>query len=166
MRFTLLYAFLLTGLWSLLNFSSPKITVYVFLNTECPISQQYTKRLAELHRLYSPEGISFLAVYPLATDTAEIIATFQQTYKLPFQGRSDPEKKTAHRLNAQITPEVVVVNEKGQIYYQGAIDNWYYTLGRHRPQPTQHYLRDALDAALAGRPVLTPKTEAIGCLID
>ncbi|OIN59127.1 hypothetical protein BLX24_12290 [Arsenicibacter rosenii] len=116
--------------------------------------------------MYSPEGISFLAVYPLATDTAEIIATFQQTYKLPFQGRSDPEKKTAHRLNAQITPEVVVVNEKGQIYYQGAIDNWYYTLGRHRPQPTQHYLRDALDAALAGRPVLTPKTEAIGCLID
>lgn len=166
MRSTLLPGFVLISLWSLLSFSPPKITVYVFLNTECPISQQYTKRLAELQRAYSPGGISFLAVYPLPTDTPATIAAFQKTYKLPYQSQPDPEKKTAHQLNAQITPEVAVVDNNGQVYYQGAIDNWYYTLGRHRPQPTVHYLRDALESILNNRKVITPKTEAIGCLID
>lgn len=166
MRATLLSVLLLTGLWSVLSFSPPNITVYVFLNTECPISQQYTRRLAELERSYTPRGITFRAVYPLPTDTPAVIAAFRQTYKFPMLSQPDPEKKTAHRLNAQITPEVVVVNEKGQVYYQGAIDNWYYSLGRHRPQPTQHYLRDALEAILANQPIVTSKTEAIGCLID
>jgi len=54
----------------------------------------------------------------------------------------------------------------GQTAYQGAIDDWYVALGKHRPEARLHYLRDALDAVLAGNAVAIVKTEAVGCLVE
>ena len=47
------------------------------------------------------------------------------------------------------------------IVYRGAIDDNY-----KADRVKQRYLRDAIDATLAGRPVPMPETEAIGCDID
>ena len=37
--------------------------------------------------------------------------------------------------------------------------------GKQRAQPTRRDLRDALDAVLAGREPVVPRTEPIGCFI-
>jgi hypothetical protein len=59
----------------------------------------------------------------------------------------------------------VVVDRAGSIRYSGRIDNFYAALGRPRQRVTEHDLRDALDAVLAGRPVPRPRTDAVGCHI-
>jgi hypothetical protein len=51
------------------------------------------------------------------------------------------------------------------VKYRGRIDNQYAALGKPRRVVTVHDLRDALDALVAGRPVVHPETEAFGCVI-
>jgi hypothetical protein len=153
--------------WSLLSIHStppPKARVTVFLSTECPISQRYVKRLGELHNQFSRQGVIFAAYFPLRTDDSHAIARFRREYPLYFP--TYPDQNTAHRFRARITPEVVVQDATGAVVYQGAIDDWFVSLGRHRPEPTKHYLHDALQAVLAGQVVIPPKTEAIGCFIE
>ena len=142
------------------------LTVYVFLNTECPISQQYTRRLAELHREFSPSGVRFLALFPLRTDTPAVINQFRAYHTLPFAGRPDRLGQMARQFRVHVTPEVVVMQSDGQVRYQGAVDDWYVDLGKHRPEATHAYLHNALVALLNGQPVAEPRTKAVGCLIE
>jgi len=145
---------------------SPGLTVHVFLSTECPISQQYVRKLTDLYRRYEPLGIRFVAWFPLRTDSRRTIRQFQKEYMLSFTGKPDPDARLAHQLRVRVTPEVVVMQANGQIGYQGAIDDWYVALGKHQPEAKQHYLRAALDAVLAGQPVAIAKTNAVGCLVE
>ncbi|WP_338874870.1 redoxin domain-containing protein [Spirosoma sp. SC4-14] len=142
------------------------LTVYVFLNTECPISQQYVVRLAEVYQHFSHSDVRFIAVFPLRTDTPAAIQRFRVEYKLPFAGKPDINTQLARHFRVRVTPEVVVMQSDGKVSYQGAIDNWYVDLGKHRPQATQYYLKDALTALLAGKSVVQPRTDAVGCLIE
>lgn len=69
------------------------------------------------------------------------------------------------QLNAKITPEVFVVNENRTILYHGAINNWYYALGKNRMHITEHYLEDAIKAILHKEKILKDYVAAIGCFI-
>ena len=77
----------------------------------------------------------------------------------------DGDRAIARAAGASVTPEAVVVDRAGAVRYRGRIDNLYVDLGRRRHAATVHDLRDAIDAVLAGRPVATPRTEALGCYI-
>ncbi len=144
----------------------PVATVYVFLSTECPISQQYSRQLAMLHRQFGPLGIRFVAWFPFGTDTPARIKAFRADYSLPFAGKPDRGARLAHRMRVRVMPEVVVVQADGRVRYQGAIDDWYVALGKHRSAATQHYLSDALNTLLTGGEVLVAKTDAVGCLVE
>lgn len=144
----------------------PKLTVYAFLSTECPISQQYTRQLSTLCERFKPLGVRFVAVFPLRTDSPAVIERFRTEFNLPFPGQPDTGSQLARRFRARVTPEVVVTQADGQVRYQGAIDDWYVDLGKHRSKPTQSYLAEALDALLHNQPVMQSRTEAVGCLIE
>ncbi|MBC8152124.1 MAG: redoxin domain-containing protein [Bacteroidetes bacterium] len=141
-------------------------TVLIFLDTECPVCQQYTRLLATLHRQYTARGVRFQSIFPSTTDDRAAIAAFNKTYALPLAGQPDPGRVRVRQYRATVTPEVVVLDERGLIVYQGAIDDWFVALGRHRREPTQHYLLDALNALLDDRPVTTTRTEPVGCRIQ
>lgn len=161
----LLLLLLISGQQSASAVTKP-LTVYVFLNTECPISQQYISRLADIYQHFSHAGVRFMALFPLQTDTPATIQRFRAEYKLPFAGKPDINTQLARHFRVRVTPEVVVMQPDGKVSYQGAIDNWYVDLGKHRPQATQYYLQDALTALSAGKPVVQPRTDAVGCLIE
>ncbi|ADB40210.1 redoxin domain-containing protein [Spirosoma linguale] len=146
--------------------ASSGLTVYAFLSTECPISQQYVRTLEKLHQRYSPVGVRFIAMFPLSTDSPQRIRQFRSEYGLPFTGRPDVGAQLARQFRVRTTPEVVVMQANGIVRYQGAIDDWYISLGKHRPQVTNAYLQQALDALLANQAVTPARTEAIGCLLN
>lgn len=145
---------------------APNFTVWVFMDPECPISQAYTLRLRSMVEEYKNSPVQFRAVYPSYTLKQKDIRRFHQKYQLPFPGQKDNGYQLSDRLDATVTPEAVVTDAAGQVVYRGAIDNWYYALGRNRAEPTEHYLKDALDAALQGLPVQRARTQAIGCMIN
>ena len=77
----------------------------------------------------------------------------------------DPRHEWVKRAAATTTPEAAVFTRNGELAYSGRINDLYAALGKRRPQPTQHDLKAALDAILAGKPVAVPRTEPVGCPI-
>jgi len=142
-----------------------KALAIVFVCERCPVVQQYVPRLIEMHEKYHPQGVEFLAVLPnRGTNIAEM-AAFGHDFDIPFPVLEDVEHKLADLLEARVTPEVLVLDAGWEKRYQGAIDNQFTKRGRLR-EPSQNYLRDALDAVLAGKPVETDFTHPSGCPIE
>ena len=146
--------------------SSPSLTVFVFLDTECPLSQNYTLQLREIQAKFAEEEVQFVAVFPAQDDRKQQIKAFIKKYQLPFETLRDPKHRWVDSLAATITPEVFLVDESGQVLYAGLIDNWIIALGKKRQVITKHYLEEAISAALAATPILIPQTTAIGCFIS
>ena len=142
-------------------------TVYVFLAETCPISQQATLPLRELHAKYAARGVHFVGVFPGSTATAASLAEFKRKYAVPFDLQLDPGQQLTRRLKARITPEAIVVATAGQrISYQGRLDDRYAALGERRSLSQHHELAEALADLAAGRPVAVARTEAVGCFIE
>lgn len=146
--------------------SPPAFTVYVFLDTECPLSKNYTLTLRKIQAAYVNQDLRFVAVFPAVGDTPKRIRAFTRHYQLSCETQPDPKREWTQALSAQITPEAFLVNPEGEVLYAGKIDNWAVSLGKKRQVITQHYLKDAIDAALAGEPISIPRTEAVGCIIS
>lgn len=139
--------------------------ILLFMDPDCPVTQKYGSTIRELHQTYEEEGMAIAAVYPVVNADPEKIRGFAVDYQFPFTHLLDPKLEFTKAIGASITPEVFLLNTEGGILYQGAIDNWFYELGRYRRVITKHYLKNALEAHLAGRPVPTEKTKAVGCMI-
>lgn len=144
----------------------PRLTVYTFLSTECPISQRYVRTLVDLHQHFAPSNIQFVAIFPLPSDSPQVIKRFRADYKLSFSGHPDADAQLARHFRIRVTPEVVVMQADGRIVYQGAIDDWYVGLGKNRAEPSRRYLHDALDALAMGQAVAHARTDAVGCLVE
>ncbi|MCE7067357.1 redoxin domain-containing protein [Dyadobacter sp. CY326] len=140
--------------------------VILFLDPECPVTNAYMKEIKSIYTDYSAKGVSFEAYFPMETVGNEDIKDFLKKYNATFPGFADPEQRKATHYKATVMPEVVLLDASGLVVYQGAIDNWFYALGKSRPKATERYLRNALEATLNGNPLMQSKTQAIGCLIN
>jgi hypothetical protein len=65
----------------------------------------------------------------------------------------------------KVTPEAALITPDGKVVYHGRIDDRFRKLGRQVPEPSHRDLRDAVEAVLAGNPVLAPTGPAVGCPI-
>lgn len=148
------------------NPSAEALKVILFLDPECPVSNAYMKEIKSIYADYNGKGVSFEVYFPMETMTEQDIKAFLKKYNATFPGFTDPNLRKATRYKATVMPEAVLLNASGITVYQGAIDNWFYALGKSRPKATEHYLRNALEATLNGNPIMQSRTQAIGCLIN
>ena len=144
--------------------SGDKHTVILFLGTDCPITQKYIARLRDIAEEFKSNA-AFYGVFPTQFSLKEI-KTFKKEYNVEFTFLSDDEMNLANHLGATVTPEVFLLDKDLQLQYQGAIDNWFYELGKSRLNTTENYLIDALVAVQKGESPSIKKTEAIGCFIQ
>jgi peroxiredoxin len=150
--------------WALADQKDKKAIVVVFIGTECPINNASMPRLAELHKAYSPRGVSFVAINANCQDTPPRVATHAREYGIPFPVLKDPGNVVADQFGARRTPEAFVLDGAGTILYRGRIDDQF-GIGFKRPAPTRRDLAEALDELLSGKRVSRPSTEVAGCLI-
>ncbi|MCF0049374.1 redoxin domain-containing protein [Dyadobacter sp. LJ53] len=148
------------------TFQAETLKVVLFLDPECPVTNAYMKEIKSIHADYSGKGVIFEAYFPMETIADKDIKVFLKKYNATFPGFTDPELRKAKRYKATVMPEVILLDADGITVYQGAIDNWFYALGKSRPKATELYLRNAIEATLNGNPVMQTKTQAIGCLIN
>ena len=147
---------------------SGKVVVFLFTATECPISNRYAPEMERLAARFGPRGVRFFLVYadPSATSTA--IRRHLSDFGLTIEALRDPAHALVRTAGASVTPEAAVFAAAGggpRLVYRGRIDDRYLDFGRARAAPTRHDLAEALEAALAGRPVAEARTRAIGCFI-
>jgi hypothetical protein len=141
-------------------------TVLFFITGDCPISNQYAPEISRICREHSESSVECFLVYVDPDLTSGEIARHQKDFSLECcAALHDPEHHLVEGTGARITPEAALLSPQGEVAYLGRINNFYAALGKPRLRPTVHDLRDALDSLLAGKPVETPRAQAIGCYI-
>jgi len=151
--------------FTLYGFAGKKAAVLVFMGTDCPLARLYAPRLVELNREYRARGIAFMGVFSNAHDSVSDIAEQARTFSIDFPVLRDPQNVVADLALVERTPEVLVLDGRARICYRGAIDDQYGP-GTRKGSPDHRYLKEALDAILAGRPIAVAATNASGCLLD
>jgi peroxiredoxin len=149
---------------SLAEWKDRPVLVVVFLGTECPLAKLYGRRLAELDAKYADRGVQIIGINSNQQDTLQELARYANKFEIKFPLLKDPGAKVADQFGATRTPEAFVLDQRRTVRYQGRIDDQY-GVGAARNKSTKNELVDAVEALLAGKPVATPLTEAVGCLI-
>ncbi len=142
-----------------------KASVLLFLDPECPVSQKYGATIRQLYQEAKEQQVAVVAIYPVPGLLPETVRQFAEDYQYAFPQLLDDQQQLVRALQASTTPEAFLVDPQGQVIYHGAIDNWFYSLGRYRKVVTQHYLQEAVTAFLTGKPVRIEKATPVGCLI-
>jgi thiol-disulfide isomerase/thioredoxin len=146
-----------------LAFVEHKTYVIIFLGTDCPISQKYVSRIQSLKKSYEGK-IEIIGVFP-STYSVKQVLEFKKEYGVSLKLFIDDQMLLVEKLKATVTPEVFLISEN-DLVYSGAIDNWFYDLGKYRTETTENYLQNAIDSLLQGKTPAIKKTEAIGCVIQ
>ena len=146
-----------------LNLSqAPKATVLVFLSAKCPCSASHEQVLKELYAKYSASGFQFLGIHS-NQDESKILSLSHfapPASNLPFPVLEDKEAKIASELHAMKTPHVFVLNPKGEILFQGGVDD------SHIAQTAKvHHLENALEAIQNGKKPDPAEVRVMGCVI-
>lgn len=143
-----------------------KAVVFFFLRTDCPISNRYAPEIERLAGKYASEGIRFWLVYPETATSAKEIQQHQKEYHLSLEPLRDPRHALVKIAQVTVTPEVAMFLPDGREVYRGRIDDRYLDFGKERPEATTHELDEALKSLLAGKPIVSSVTRAIGCYIE
>ncbi len=141
------------------------VRVFVFVRTDCPISNRYAPEVRRLADRFAPRGVAFWTVFPDPDATAESIREHLASYDYPPGALRDPEHRLVALTGAEVTPEAAVFVAGRGLVYRGRIDDRYVSFGQARREPTRRDLERVLEAALEGRSIETRTAPAVGCAI-
>jgi peroxiredoxin len=139
-------------------------TLVIFTCNHCPFAKGWEERIAELGNSYAKKGIGVILVN--ANDPAknaedsygemQARAT-KRALRVPYV--VDETSEIARAFGATVTPEAFLFDKAGLLAYHGAVDDNHQDSARVQ----KHYLQDALDAVVAGKPPATSESKSIGC---
>ncbi len=147
------------------DFGGSRAVVLVFLGMDCPISNLILPRLTAMADAYRSRGVKFVGVNSNDHELANDVAEYARSHGLNFPMYMDERHAVADLLRVDRLCEVLVIDERGRLRYQGALDDQY-GLGTRKVAPTRAYVAEALDAVLRGSAVKVPQTPVFGCLIE
>jgi len=146
---------------TLSSLKGKKAVVLVFAGIECPRSTGAEARLADLATTYGPQGAVFYVINSNWSETVELIAEHVKKVGFPLPVLKDPKNKVADLYRIQVQPTAVVLDGGFRIRYRGLIDD------HKNEELVKHpYVKEALDAILAGKAPEVPETRSIGCAIQ
>jgi len=143
-----------------------KAMVWIFVRTDCPISNRYAPEIRRLEETFARTGVKFWLVYPDADAAPDAIEQHLKNYQLPRNVLRDPRHDLVRIGQVRVTPEAAVFLPGRRLVYHGRIDNRYVDLGKERPEATQHDLQNVLEAILQGKPVPYRNAKAVGCYLS
>ena len=140
-------------------------SVVLWTCNHCPYARGWHGRIVGVARDYADRGVRFLAVnsndaerYP--ADSPEEMRKEVESGDWPFPYLHDESQDAAREWNALTTPHLYVLDPGGRIRYEGAADS-----DHEDPSLNAEWLRDALDAVLAGEEPERASSELVGCSI-
>jgi peroxiredoxin len=143
-----------------------KPTVVVFTCNHCPYALAWHDRIADAARDYADRGVAFVAVNPNDAERypADSFDAMRERVEAdggwPLPYLRDESQEVAHAYGAKTTPDVFVLDGQGRLRYRGAPDPDY-----QDPSLNAAWLREALDALLAGEDPARPETDPVGCSV-
>lgn len=149
-----------------------KFVVLEWFNNDCPfVGKHYgSGNMQRLQADYAGRGVVWLTIVSSAAG--------KQGHMSPAQGNMIMQQRQSHQTAmlldedgkvgrsyaAKTTPHLFIINPEGALIYTGAIDNMPSADQADIPKAT-NYVRQALDEALAGKPVSAAETKPYGCSV-
>jgi len=138
-----------------------KLSVFIFYSEGCASLDAHEPRIAALATNYRPMGVAFRFVNSEISAEPRRDAEIARARQYAFPLLTDRGARLADALGAEFATHVVVVEPGGRFVYSGGIDS-----DRNRLHASAKlFLRDALDALLAGREPPSASGEALGCAL-
>jgi hypothetical protein len=147
------------------DFARRAALVIAIRDPDCPVSQRYGPRLADLSRTWTERGVAFLFVAPHPAGGAAAASADCARFGLTGRCIVDPSGRFGRSLEIRTTTEVFVLDRTRTLVYRGAIDDQY-GRGVARPEPKRRFLVDALEALSDDGTIDPAATSAPGCLLD
>jgi hypothetical protein len=149
-----------------------KYVVLEWANRGCPYEQKHylSGNMESLQKQWTGKGVVWLSIISSAPGQQGYVTPAEENDYLrtmkasPTAALLDPTGAIGHLYDARTTPHIFVIDPAGKLIYQGAIDN------QPTPNPSSlnsadNYLNDALNAAMAGKPVAVAVTKPYGCSV-
>lgn len=140
-------------------------SVVVFTCNHCPYALAWHERILNAARDYAGRDVRFFAIngndaqrYP--ADSFDAMKERVKAESWPFPYLRDESQEVARTYDAQTTPDLYVFDGDLKLVYSGAPDADF-----DDPAQNAAWLRDALDAVLAGGDPDPAETKPVGCSV-
>jgi peroxiredoxin len=150
---------------SLSDYDETPLLALVQSCNHCPYVQAWEGRMIELQREYGNRGFRLVAInsndakaYP--EDSFDEMKTRARRLQFNFDYLYDEDQSVVRALGAQRTPEVFLFDRDRKLVYHGAIDD-----SRDERSVSEPYLREAVEAVLAGNEPPVRETPPVGCTV-
>ena len=146
--------------------------VLEWVNYDCPFVKKHYNagNMQNLQKKYTEEGVIWLSINSSAKGKQGNFAADEITKRILDQ-QAEPtaylidEDGTVGKLyNAKTTPHMFIIDTKGTLIYQGAIDDDPSVWGSD-PHQAHNYVRTVLEKHLAGLKSPIDETKAYGCSV-
>jgi peroxiredoxin len=150
---------------SLDDYAEAPALAVVWSCNHCPYVQAWEGRMIELQRELGDRGFRLVAInsndaeaYP--EDSFEAMQQRAEQQGFNFDYLYDEDQSALRAYGAERTPEVFLFDADRKLVYHGAIDD-----SRDETQVSERYLRDAIEAVLAGQEPVVSETPPVGCTV-
>jgi peroxiredoxin len=147
-----------------------KWVVLEWFNHDCPYTKKHyeSDNMQALQREYTAKGVVWISVVSSAPGE-QGYRSAADADRLTIEANASPSfvvRDTAGVLGrmygARNTPQLFAIDPQGVLRYAGAIDDKPTSRAKD-VKGAQNYLKAALDAGLAGRPIAVATTQPYGC---
>jgi len=147
-----------------------KYVVLEWHNQGCPyvVKHYDSGNMQKLQKEWTDKGVVWVTVISSAKGKQGYVTADQEKEYLkkhnavPTRVILDPEGTIGKQFDAKVTPHMYVINDKGALVYNGAIDDKA-TTELADIKSAKNYVSEALTLAMAGKPVATASTTPYGC---
>ena len=149
-----------------------KFVVLEWLNHGCPFVKKHydSNNMQKLQKEYTSKDVVWLSIVSSAPGKQGHMSPAETNQAKEEKGSAatavllDEDGTVGQLYGAKATPELYVINPEGNLIYAGAIDDKK-SVDPADVEGAANHVKRALDEALAGQPVSTPKTEPYGCSV-
>ena len=147
-----------------------KFVVLEWYNRDCPFIHKHYDggNMQKLQETYGKKGVVWLEILSSAPGHEGYLTAGQAEENRVKSGTKsdasllDPDGVIGRLYEAKTTPHMFIIDPKGILIYQGAIDDHNSADSDDIPK-SKNYVAAALDEALAGKPVSASQTRPYGC---
>lgn len=140
------------------------VVILAFSANHCPVVVAYEDRINELAASYKGKSVKFVAVCVssgIEGDKLPGIKEYQKDKGSNYLYGYDETQDMGRAYGATNTPQFFVLDKTRTIRYMGALDD-----SQIETKVKATYLKDAVDAVLAGKDVEVSETRPAGCGIN
>jgi len=149
-----------------------KTVVLEWLNHGCPFVRKHydSGNMQAVQKTYTDKGVIWLSIISSAPGKqGHVDAKTAASEKASNKSNAtevllDPTGVTGNAYEAKTTPHMYVIDAKGKLVYQGAIDDKAST-DTADIKGAKNYVAAALDATLAGKTVAMGQSKSYGCSV-